>query len=477
MKKTRTNENAKTFGAVTHTHTHTHKNKLEDEKIRKLKTAVYIFALTTFTLLIMMITNIVSTRKSQDKMVYNAKLEAEKALISSGLAVYTKDIEENNGTSIARTLSDEKLPENTTSTPQPEGTIVQPKANWNIETVKAISVGRGNTVPVPIGFYYVGGDLNTGVIISDEEVDKYDGTTDKTTWEYTTNLKGNQFVWIPCTEEQYVKSEVWNRTTQKPTGTTSTVGTLCDTGWDKTTYTSELPQIRKYGGFYVGRYEAGLAKTITEFTSTQKQTNLNQVYNKEGIPQSKAGVVPWMFIDWNMSQKNAKNMYNTDSISSGLITGTQWDVMLKRIVEKTNLTEADLINSRNWGNYMDNSIEYKGRMARAYISSNTWHIEAFGGEKQAKTKSYSSNNSELLTTGASKQAEKYHIYDVSGNLWEWTEEISLYKEGNANETNWQYLNCRGCGFVSNEWSSVYRGYGWDGYTFVDTGFRVVLYIK
>ena len=249
----------------------------------------------------MLISTVVNTRKSLERIIYNAKIEGEKALISSGLAVYTKDIEENNvGASIDCALSSKDLPENTTSTPQPEGTIVQPKKNWNIETVTAVSVGNGDTVPVPIGFYYVGGNLNTGVIISDDEADKYDGTTDKTTWEYTTSLKGNQFVWIPCKEEQYVKSEVWNGIKQKPSGTTSTEGTLCNSGWDKTTYTSELPQIRKYEGFYVGRYEAGLAKTITEFTSTQKHTTSNQVYNKEGIPQSKAGVVPWMFIDWNM---------------------------------------------------------------------------------------------------------------------------------------------------------------------------------
>ncbi len=431
-------------------------------------------ALTTFTLLIMMITNIVSTRKSLDKIIYNAKVEAEKSLISSGLAVYTKDNEENNvGESIARTLSDENLPENTTSSPQPEGTIVKPKANWNIETVTAVSVGNGDTVPVPKGFYYVGGDLNTGVIISDEEADKYDGTTDKTTWKYTTNLKGNQFVWIPCEEEQYVKSEVWNGTTQKPTGT------LCNTGWDKTTYTSELPQIRKYGGYYVARYEAGLAKTITEFTSTQKSNGSNQVYNKTGMPQSRAGQVPWNFIDWTTSQKNAKNMYNTNSVSSGLITGTQWDVMLKRIVEETNLTEGDLTNSVNWGNHMNNSIEYKGRIAKAN-RTDVWHLAVFGGEKQGKTSSYSSNNGDLLTTGASEQTEKYHIYDVAGNLWEWTDEASLNKAGNADETNIQYRVRRGGVYVhlSTNYPVCYRNGGnVVSHTDFSCGFRVALYIK
>ncbi len=451
---------------------------------KKLKIVIFILGLWGFFMAVMLISNIVSTRKSLDKIIYNAKVEAEKSLISSGLAVYTKDIEnEDVGESSS---SAKNLPENTTSTPQQAGTIVQPKGNCNIETVTAISVGNGDTVPVPIGFYYVGGNLNTGVIISDEEADQYDGQTDKTTWEYTTNLKGNQFVWIPCTEEQYVKSEVWNGTTQKPSGTTqkpsgttSTVGTLCDTGWDKTTYTSELPQIRKYGGFYVGRYEAGLAKTITEFTSTQTQTGSNQVYNKEGIPQSRAGQVPWMFIDWNMSQKNAKSMYNTESVSSGLITGTQWDVMLKKIVEKTNLTEKDLTNSGNWGNYMDNSIEYKGRMARI-LQSDKWKLEAFGGEKQGKTSSYSSSNGDLLTTGASKQTEKYHIYDVAGNLMEWTDEVSLYKEGNGNETNAQNRVMRGGGarFLSTDRPTCYRhNTNKITTTSISVGFRVVLYIK
>ena len=327
-------------------------------------------------------------------------------------------------------------------------------------------------MPVPIGFYYVGGDLNTGVIISDNEEDQYDGTTDKTTWEYTTQLKGNQFVWIPCTEEEYKKSEVWNGITQTPT-------TLADTGWDKTTYTSELPQIRKYGGFYVGRYEAGLEKTITEFTSTQKNTSSNQVYNKEGKPQARAGVIPWNFIDWTTSQNNAKNMYNTNSVSSGLITGTQWDVMLKKMVEKTDLEEGDLTNSVNWGNHMNNSIEYNGRMARAWYSR-AWYLAAFGEKTEGKTSSHSSNNGDLLTTGASRQTEKYHIYDVAGNLWEWTDEASLYKAGSASETNVQYRVLRGGAYIDS--SATYpvccrNGGHVVSDTYLDVGFRVALYIK
>ena len=416
----------------------------------------------------MLISNIVSTNKSLDKIIYNAKVEAEKALISSGLAVYTKDIENGDlGASSARPLSDENLLESTVENPQEIGTQVAPKANWNIETVKAISVGNGDTVPVPIGFYYVGGDLNTGVIISDNEEDKYDGTTDKTTYEYTTQLKGNQFVWIPCKEEEYKKCEVWNGITQKS-------GTLANSAWDKTTYTAELPQIRKYEGFYVARYEAGLANTIQEFTSTQKHTGSNQVYNLEGKPQAKAGIIPWNFIDWTTSQTNAKNMYNTESVSSGLITGTQWDVMLNKMVEKGAIESGDLTDSANWGNYANNSIEYTGRMARAWYSGG-WYQGAFGEKTTSKTTSYSSNNGELLTTGASRQTEKYHIYDVAGNLWEWTQECATYS------SNAQYRDLRGGSSLepSTTVPVCYRAgiSNTVNSTHFLSGFRVVLYVK
>ena len=103
-----------------------------------------------------------------------------------------------------------------------------------VATVYSVSVGDGKTVPVPKGFYYVGGSINTGVIISDNEADKYDGKTDKTTHEYATKLKGNQFVWIPCTIDEYTKIDF---------------GMQNMASWDRETNTAEETQISKYGGF------------------------------------------------------------------------------------------------------------------------------------------------------------------------------------------------------------------------------------
>lgn len=345
-----------------------------------------------------------------------------------------------------------------------DGTEV--KELTTVSTVYAVSVGNGEAVPVPYGFYYVGGNFDTGVIISDNEADKYDGVTDKTTWEYTTSLQGNQFVWIPCETSEYVKTS-WGTSYR-------------NANWETTTERGEMAQIEKYGGFYVGRYEAGLASTINEFTTTQKHTGSNQICNLDGVPQSKAGVIPWMFIDWTHAKSNAESMYNNDKyknyVSSGLITGTQWDVMLNKIVEKTELTSSDLTSSSKWGNYRNTQINYKGRLAKAYVSSSSWYLPAFGEETEGTTRVYSSDDTygDLLTTGASNVTEQYHIFDVAGNLWEWTEEDSHYA------TSGQYRVIRG-GACNNAYATIpacYRsGTNTVSRTSFNIGFRAVLYIK
>ena len=49
------------------------------------------------------------------------------------------------------------------------------KEETKVAAVYAVSDGQGNAVPVPYGFWYVGGNFSNGVIISDNESDKYDG--------------------------------------------------------------------------------------------------------------------------------------------------------------------------------------------------------------------------------------------------------------------------------------------------------------
>ena len=95
-----------------------------------------------------------------------------------------------------------KLPENSPENPQEAGKEVALKDGWGtqhvtyvktsdgtevktletVATVYAVSVGNGDTVPIPKGFYYVGGTKTTGVVISDNTNDKnkYAGFTNTT---------------------------------------------------------------------------------------------------------------------------------------------------------------------------------------------------------------------------------------------------------------------------------------------------------
>ena len=155
---------------------------------------------------------------------------------------------------------EEELPENTkdieagtiVKTPEKWKTILpnyvdaqtgkQVKESYKVSSVYAVAVGNGNEIPVPIDFYYVGGTLASGIVISDniEDKNKEAGKTD-----VTKELKGNQFVWIPCKLSDYHKTDFGKN--------------ACDnTEWDKETNSVELPQIEKYEGFYIARYEAGV---------------------------------------------------------------------------------------------------------------------------------------------------------------------------------------------------------------------------
>lgn len=181
-----------------------------------------------------------------------------------------------------------------------------------------------------------------------------------------------------------------------------------------------------------------------------------------------------MFVDWTHAKASAESMYNSNYVSSGLITGTQRDVILNKMKDKAGLSDSDITDNSSWGNYKNTSIAYKGRKSIAYHNGLNWILQPFGTASSDKTSTYTDNHGELLTTGASDVAQKYHIFDMAGNLWEWTEEDSHYA------TSGQYKVIRGGCFVetSKNRTACYRNGGctteWTG---DNLGFRVVLYIK
>ena len=216
------------------------------------------------------------------------------------------------------------------------------------DTIASVEDG----VPIPKGFTYKEGTKDTGLVIKDD--------------------KDNEFVWVPATESTYRKDTSFPGA--KPTGDdTSLPNGIID----------ETADVVKYGGFYIGRYEAGIPEGDTSAS------------NKKGIPVSKKDAIIWANINYTNSKASAESMISNEYVQTGLITGTAWDTTchwiegsLKSINEL-----ASLKDSRYYGNY-------KNSLAPANENSGTKREAGFS--ENWKTK---------------------NIYDLAGNVWEWTSEV------------------------------------------------------
>ena len=385
-----------------------------------------------------------------------------------------------------------ELPENTLDTEA--GTIVKLPNEWystteneKIANVYAVSDGKGNTIPVPYGFYYVGGTLDSGVVISDHQSDKnkYKGIGDVPTGvayhlDGTVNkekcdLQGNQFVWIPCKSEDYKKIDFG-------------ADYKNSVDWDRTTNTAEKAKVEKYGGFFVGRYEAGTSEIIlannVKFEDTSKTTIITTTINQYGWQNgdfvsskvscgkitSKAGEIPYYHADYITAVEMSERMYQTDYVQSGLMTGTMWDMMM-RFITTDNINYSDLKDTL-WGNYRDNeTIVYtagKGRYlsvnvedgaitAKAIVADNGYH---YG----------------IRTTASSEGVKKKNLYDLAGNLWEWTTE-SAYINSSNSENKIYHIRGGTFGGSYTVGPVCFRGYSLASLTTTDRGFRPVIYIK
>lgn len=141
---------------------------------------------------------------------------------------------------------------------------------------------------IPCDFHYVEGTVETGYVIADE--------------------KQNEFVWIPV-DGEHVKYETWIpsnhyhvENNEYPAGVT---------------VETENQLVEKAGGFYIGRYEAG----IPEEDST--------VSNKVGIPVSKKGAIVWTDINYFTANSSAQLYKNNEEIASGFMSGKSWDTVCK----------------------------------------------------------------------------------------------------------------------------------------------------
>ena len=265
------------------------------------------------------------------------------------------------------------------------------KKEWK-NTIASVEDG----VPIPKGFTYKEGTKDTGLVIQDE--------------------KGNEFVWVPATESTYRKDTSFPG--EAPTGDDTLLNGITD----------ETADVVKYGGFYIGRYEAGVPENQTAIDGKSSSTS-----NVKGVPVSKKDAIVWTNIDYTNSKANAENMISNEYVQTGLLTGKAWDTVCHWIK-----SDDELKDSRTYGNYYNSLAPAK------------------------------ENSGIKRTAGFNENWKVKNIYDLAGNVGEWTSEA--YDS---------YFIVRGGSYDDGGSGDPvsYRSYD-DGSNTLDfTGFRLRLYIK
>ena len=272
-------------------------------------------------------------------------------------------------------------------------------------------------VTIPDGFYYAGGSKDTGLVISDNPDDEIEWNEETSTNAVPNDLEGNQFVWVPVANpenyfidetatlntnatgtgaENEVTTNVYSNltirsgesyTSVKPGDTSSVrepdVLSSYDTdaqyyddilGFDSTKamaesfvaeYKAMSDSIKKYNGFYIGRYE--LTGSVDEPTE-----KAGKVLTADS---SEAG-------SWYGLYKACQNVVTgKENVKSTMIYGVQWDAVCNWLEQSGFDTDS---NSSSWGNYSSGS---------------------------------------KIDTGSNTTYEANGIFDLAGNCFEWTQEV------------------------------------------------------
>lgn len=183
-------------------------------------------------------------------------------------------------------------------------------------------------------------------------------------------------------------------------------------------YYEIIESIKKYGGFYIGRYETGgisgtavVRKMNTEISSS----------------------------NWYIMYKKCLALKgNNDNVKTTMILGSLWDETMEWLVksgamnsEGITLTYSILSgNSISWGNYYNATFKYIKGNAEIPVAT----------EEKTKT------GGTRIPTGSADYTKVNNIYDMAGNVLECTTEASHKTQRST----------RGGNYFYNTYSTTYR---------------------
>ena len=257
----------------------------------------------------------------------------------------------------------------TDSMPSENGAVkeIMPAEEWNSITVDQI---------------------NKGIVVVDNAITYDGGQPSGTVPDF------NEYVWIPMPDSsKFVRVDWTTPYGYDENGSWGSGGrthllaesSTLNRWWeDKTTseYTNMVDSVNRNKGFYISRYEASQKDATTA--------------------QSKRGQNPWVEVAQTTAITVSSNM--KESINSHLIYGVEWDSILQWLLDSQatigaetsgtrTITENDVqSDSRSWGNYY-NSVG---------------GAEADSGSRQP--------------SGTNEYWKVNNIYDLAGNVYEWTQE-------------------------------------------------------
>lgn len=235
-----------------------------------------------------------------------------------------------------------------------------------------------------------------------------------------------------------------------------------------TMYNKMLSSIYTNGGFWISRYEIGDSTATTSNTTRTSNSGIT------GTAVSKANQIPYNFVTCSQAQKLASGMADGTNKTGSLLFGIQWDLTCKFLEKNSDLTKEDIkTDSTRWGNYGNNSLTLiKGKYNIQPNNANSiWkqYTEDTVNYVVSSQTSSNTNYSELITSGASEQTKKLNIYDLAGNMNEWTLEHTSISDLPCTERGGLFFD------EGSSYPATFRGAFSTSYNYEDFGFRTTIY--